>query len=59
MRRCGGGMLDPGMAAAFADRAEALLGEVNASDPRALALEAEPRPVVSVPDSGLESAYLS
>ena len=53
VRRRGGGMLDPGMAAAFADRAEALLGEINASDPRALALEAEPRPVVSVPDREL------
>jgi HD-GYP domain-containing protein (c-di-GMP phosphodiesterase class II) len=53
VRRRGGGMLDPGMAAAFADRAEALLGEIKASDPRALALEAEPRPVVSVPDREL------
>ena len=41
VRRRGGGMLDPGMAAAFADRAETLLGEIDASDPRALALEAE------------------
>jgi HD-GYP domain-containing protein (c-di-GMP phosphodiesterase class II) len=50
VRRRGGGMLDPGMATRFVDQAEALLGELNAGDPRALALEAEPRPVVPVPD---------
>jgi response regulator RpfG family c-di-GMP phosphodiesterase len=33
VRRRGGGMLDPEMAARFADQAEVLLGEVNASDP--------------------------
>ena len=52
-RRRGGGMLDPGLAEHFADRAEALLGGVNATDPRAAALDAEPRPVVSVPDRQL------
>ncbi len=54
-RRCdgSGGMLDPGRAQRFADRAEALLGEVNAFDPWAAVLEAEPRPVVSVPDPQL------
>ena len=46
-------MLDPGMAARFADRAEALLGELDAADPRTLVLEAEPRPVVSVPEDRL------
>ena len=53
VRRRGGAMLDPWMAGQFAERAEALLGEVSASDPRALVLEAEPRPVVSVPDREL------
>jgi hypothetical protein len=33
-------MLDPWMVGRFVDRAEALLGEVNATDPRALALAA-------------------
>jgi HD-GYP domain-containing protein (c-di-GMP phosphodiesterase class II)/DNA-binding CsgD family transcriptional regulator len=51
--RRGGGMLDPQMAAHFASRAGAMLGEINATDPRALVLEAEPRPVVSVPDQQL------
>ena len=41
------------MAARFADRAEALLGELDAADPRTLVLEAEPRPVVSVPEDRL------
>jgi len=53
VRRRGGGMLDPRMAAHFVDRAEALLGHVNATDPRAAVLDAEPRPVVSVPDPRL------
>ncbi len=53
VRRRGGGMLDPDMAARFAGQAEALLGEVNASDPRAMVLEGEPRPVVTVPDREL------
>ena len=53
VRRRGGGMLDPELAARFADHAEALLGEVNASDPRAMVLEGEPRPVVTVPDREL------
>ena len=53
VRRRGGGMLDPAMAARFVDHAGALLGELNAGDPRALALEAEPRPVVPVPDGRL------
>ena len=41
------------MAGRFADRAEALLGEIDTTDPRALVLEAEPDPVVSVPDDQL------
>jgi HD-GYP domain-containing protein (c-di-GMP phosphodiesterase class II) len=53
VRRRGGGMLDPAMAGRFVDHAEALLGEVNAGDPRALALEAEPRPGASVPEDRL------
>jgi HD-GYP domain-containing protein (c-di-GMP phosphodiesterase class II) len=53
VRRRGGGMLDPGMAGRFADHAEALLGELNASDPRAMVLDAEPPPVVTVPDRDL------
>jgi hypothetical protein len=31
----------------------AVLGELDAADPRTLVLEAEPRPVVSVPEGGL------
>jgi hypothetical protein len=53
VRRRGGAMLDPWMAGQFAERAQALLGEIGASDPRALVLEAEPLPVVSVPDQEL------
>ena len=53
VRRRSGGVLDPWMAGRFADRAEALLGEVNATDPRALALAGEPEPVVTVPDGRL------
>lgn len=53
VRRRGGGMLDPELAARFTERAEALLGEVAAADPRALVLEAEPRPVVPVPEDRL------
>jgi HD-GYP domain-containing protein (c-di-GMP phosphodiesterase class II) len=53
VRRRGGGMLDPWMAGRFADRAQALLGEIDTTDPRALVLEAEPDPVVSVPDDQL------
>jgi DNA-binding CsgD family transcriptional regulator len=53
VRRRSGGMLDPELAARFIERAEALLGEVAAADPRALVLEAEPRPVVPVPEDRL------
>jgi HD-GYP domain-containing protein (c-di-GMP phosphodiesterase class II) len=53
VRRRGGGMLDPELAARFAGQAEVLLGEVNTSDPRAMVLEGEPRPVVTVPDREL------
>ncbi|MGH3665279.1 MAG: HD domain-containing phosphohydrolase [Egibacteraceae bacterium] len=49
VRRRSGGMLDPRMAEQFTGRAEALLGDVNATDPQAAVLDAEPRPVVSVP----------
>jgi len=52
-RRRGGDMLDPWMVGRFVDRAEALLGQVNATDPRALALAAEPRPVVTVAEDRL------
>lgn len=45
-----GGILDPGIAAHFADRAAELLGEGDATDPYGLVLEAEPRPVASVLD---------
>jgi HD-GYP domain-containing protein (c-di-GMP phosphodiesterase class II) len=47
-RRRGGGILDPDLAAAFAERAEALLGELHGSDPAHLVAAAEPPPVVSV-----------
>jgi HD-GYP domain-containing protein (c-di-GMP phosphodiesterase class II) len=53
VRRRAGGMLDPLMAGRFVDHAEALLGEVNAADPRALALEGEPSPAVTVPEDRL------
>jgi HD-GYP domain-containing protein (c-di-GMP phosphodiesterase class II) len=53
VRRRSGGMLDPSLAGRFVDDAEALLGELNAADPRTMVLEAEPRPVVSVPDGRL------
>ncbi|MBA0126379.1 HD domain-containing protein [Haloechinothrix sp. YIM 98757] len=50
VRRRGGGMVDPHLAEHFTGRAAALLGKVNATDPRDLVLEAEPGPVVSVPE---------
>ncbi len=53
VRRRAGGMLDPQMAEHFADRAEKLLGELNRADPRTAVLDAEPKPVVSVPDAHL------
>ena len=53
VRRRSGGMLDPHVAAHFADRAPALLGEVNATDARSAVLAAEPAPVVSVPERRL------
>ncbi|MFW6205139.1 MAG: HD domain-containing phosphohydrolase, partial [Actinomycetota bacterium] len=53
IRRRGGGMLDPHLAAHFADRGPALLDELNATDPRAEVLEAEPAPAVTVPDPQL------
>jgi HD-GYP domain-containing protein (c-di-GMP phosphodiesterase class II)/DNA-binding CsgD family transcriptional regulator len=53
VRQRGGGSLDPGIAAHFADRVERLLGEVDVTDPFELVLEAEPRPVASVFDPTL------
>jgi HD-GYP domain-containing protein (c-di-GMP phosphodiesterase class II) len=47
-RRRGGGILDPELAGAFAERAEALLGELRGSDPAYLVAATEPSPVVSV-----------
>ena len=49
VRRRSGGILDPQISEHFAGCAEALLGEVNATDPRDLVLAAEPPPVMSVP----------
>jgi HD-GYP domain-containing protein (c-di-GMP phosphodiesterase class II)/DNA-binding CsgD family transcriptional regulator len=49
VRRQAGDILDPGLGDAFAHRAKPLLKEVNSGDPRTLVLEAEPRPVMSVP----------
>ena len=43
-----GGVLDPHLADHFTERAQALLGEVDAADPYELVLEIEPRPVASV-----------
>jgi HD-GYP domain-containing protein (c-di-GMP phosphodiesterase class II)/DNA-binding CsgD family transcriptional regulator len=53
VRRRGGGIVDPRMAGYVADRAEALLGALDATDPYELVLESEPRPVVSVLDPQL------
>jgi HD-GYP domain-containing protein (c-di-GMP phosphodiesterase class II) len=53
VRRRRGGMLDPQLVARFTEQAPALLDELNATDPRTLALEWEPRPVVRVPDPQL------
>lgn len=49
VRRRSGGILDPQITDHFARRAEALLGEVNATDPAELVLAAEPHPVATVP----------
>lgn len=53
VRRRGGGMLDPELAESFVIRSEALLGELNAGDPRTIVLDAEPDPVVRVQDPDL------
>jgi HD-GYP domain-containing protein (c-di-GMP phosphodiesterase class II)/DNA-binding CsgD family transcriptional regulator len=53
VRARAGGMLDPALAHAFADRAPALLAEVGAGDPRVALLEAEPVPVAHVLDPAL------
>jgi HD-GYP domain-containing protein (c-di-GMP phosphodiesterase class II) len=53
VRQRSGGILDPAIAAHFADRAERLLGEVAASDPYDVVSQAEPAPVASVSDPGL------
>lgn len=53
VRRRRGGILDPHISDHFVGRAEELLGEVKATDPQELVLEAEPRPVVSVLDPRL------
>lgn len=49
VRRRSGGILDPQMAEHFTHRAEALLGEVHATDPHDLVIDAEPQPLASVP----------
>ena len=46
-----GKLFDPALVDAFVPRVDELLGEVAASDPQELVLEAEPRPVLSVPES--------
>ena len=48
-----GGLLDPEIASAFADGAKAILAEVNAGDPQAAVIAAEPEPAVSVPAARL------
>lgn len=50
VRRRAGGMLDPHLADHFVSRADALLSELNAGDPRAFALDAEPTPTSHVSD---------
>jgi HD-GYP domain-containing protein (c-di-GMP phosphodiesterase class II) len=53
IRQRSGGMLDPSLAAYFVDHADRLLGELNAADPRATVLNAEPEHAVRVPDTRL------
>lgn len=53
VRARSGGMLDPQMAAHFAARARALLGDVDATGSSAFVLDAEPTPVVEVTDARL------
>lgn len=48
VRQQGGGILDPRIVEHFARRADELLVQVHAADPRELVLDAEPRPVISV-----------
>jgi HD-GYP domain-containing protein (c-di-GMP phosphodiesterase class II) len=48
VRRRAGGILDPGLAARFADQAEALLDELDGWDPLDVVLDGEPRPVSTV-----------
>lgn len=49
VRRRAGGMLDPNLVACFTDHAAAWLGDLAASDVRTLVLDAEPRPIMTVP----------
>ena len=53
VRQQAGGILDPHMADHFGQRSRVVLAEVNATDPRDLVLDAEPDPVLSVPESRL------
>lgn len=53
VRQQSGGILDPRIVEHFARRADELLGQVHAADPRELVLDAEPRPVISVLDPQL------
>jgi HD-GYP domain-containing protein (c-di-GMP phosphodiesterase class II) len=53
VRRRSGGLLDPDLVDQFARRAARLLREIDATDPYELVLDAEPRPVASVPDPRL------
>jgi HD-GYP domain-containing protein (c-di-GMP phosphodiesterase class II)/DNA-binding CsgD family transcriptional regulator len=53
VRQRAGGLLDPHLADHFDKHAAALLTEVAATDPRALVADAEPPPVVTVPDARL------
>jgi HD-GYP domain-containing protein (c-di-GMP phosphodiesterase class II) len=48
IRRRRGGMVDPGLADHYARHADALVAEVDGTDPSELLLEVEPRPVATV-----------
>ncbi len=53
VRSGSGKLFDPALAAHFADRAGALLGEITATDPYELVLASEPPPAVTVPEPRL------
>lgn len=53
VRQQAGSIIDPGLADQFVRRAESLLAELGAADPRAVVLDAEPEPTMRVADGQL------